>query len=368
MLLWYLPDEYLLGMGIWLAVMGATVVVLLKLRRASKTRPVRLGLIHAGLSLWMFLSLVTAIELYFALFVDRSDSFNRTNISKRWIHRHIDAQKNRVGYRDAQDLTPEIPDGMKRIMFFGDSFTAGQGIPRREDRFSELLRADLDRTRPGKVQVANFGELGLEVVQITGRIEGVLTEGYEANTVVYVYMLNDIEGFDPKTIEVMQNLGRFDPQWFVFRNTYFLNWLYFRSMQYRHKELRDYFPHLVDAYRSDSWNGVARKLDELHSICRKRNVDFRMAIYPFVHNLGPDYPFRDVHRRLVDYCKSRGIKVLDLEPVLSPHAGEGLVVNRFDAHPNERANALVAEAMRTQLLADYFAEPAAEESKSPKKN
>jgi hypothetical protein len=47
--------------------------------------------------------------------------------------------------------------------------------------------------------------------------------------------------------------------------------------------------------------------------------------------------------------------VLDLWPVLKPHLGEGLTVNRFDAHPNERAHALAAEAIERELLRDLTA-------------
>lgn len=366
MLLWYLSLEYLVGAGVWLALLAVSVVWLLRQRRAvtrqppSRGRGRKLTAIHTGLSLWIFLVPITGMELYFAGFVDRSDSFNRTNISKRWIHRHIDAEKNSLGFRDAP-LARRLPAGVRRIMFFGDSFTAGQGINRCADRFSERLQVELDHARPGAVQVANLGELGLEVVQITGQVNGILEAGYSVDTVVYVFMLNDIEGYDPQTIAVMQNLGRFDPEWFLFRDTYFLNWLYFRVMAMLHTELRQYFDQLQTTYRSESWNGLAAKLQELHGICQRRHVDFRMAIYPFVHNLGPNYPFREVHQKLVKFCEAEKIPVLDLEPVLSPHAPEGLVVHRWDAHPNERANALVAEAFRTQLLADYFqlAPPAA---------
>src|SRR5262249_28995229 len=157
-------------------------VLLLKFRRRSKGSKLRLGLTNGGLSLWMLLSLITGIELYFALFVDRSDSFNRTNISKRWIERNIDAQKNQAGYRDSQELVKHFPAGTRRIMFVGDSFTAGQGIARREDRFTDLLRADLNNTHPGQVQVANLGELGFDVVQIAGVVESVLDQGYDVDT------------------------------------------------------------------------------------------------------------------------------------------------------------------------------------------
>jgi hypothetical protein len=46
------------------------------------------------------------------------------------------------------------------------------------------------------------------------------------------------------------------------------------------------------------------------------------------------------------------VPVLDLRPVLESHAGEGLTVNRFDAHPNERAHALAAAAIERELLDD----------------
>ncbi|MDB5385528.1 MAG: hypothetical protein JWM11_1174, partial [Planctomycetaceae bacterium] len=44
------------------------------------------------------------------------------------------------------------------------------------------------------------------------------------------------------------------------------------------------------------------------------------------------------------------------EPVLKPHVSEGLMVNRFYAHPNERAHAIVAGALKDQLFQDLFDE------------
>jgi hypothetical protein len=56
----------------------------------------------------------------------------------------------------------------------------------------------------------------------------------------------------------------------------------------------------------------------------------------------------------VNFCKSERIPVLDLEPTFRTHAGENLVVSRFDAHPNERAHAIAAEAIETGLLSDLL--------------
>jgi len=79
-----------------------------------------------------------------------------------------------------------------------------------------------------------------------------------------------------------------------------------------------------------------------------------MVIFPFVHNLGAEYPFRPAHAKLVAYCRERGIPVLDLEPVLSRHAESGLIVSPYDAHPNERAHKIAADAIQRHLLKDFF--------------
>jgi hypothetical protein len=83
----------------------------------------------------------------------------------------------------------------------------------------------------------------------------------------------------------------------------------------------------------------------------------RVVIFPFLHDQGPRYPFAATHEKLVGHCRDAQIPVLDLEPVFRPRAGEDLTVNRFDAHPNERAHAIAAEAIYNQLLGDLV-EPA----------
>jgi hypothetical protein len=97
------------------------------------------------------------------------------------------------------------------------------------------------------------------------------------------------------------------------------------------------------------------KLEELRDFCEAHHIDLRIGIFPFLHNLGPEYPFEAGHEKIAEFCRHESISCLDLKPVLLPHVGEGLMVNRFDAHPNERAHALVAEALERDLLADLFA-------------
>ncbi|HEU4882488.1 MAG TPA: SGNH/GDSL hydrolase family protein [Longimicrobium sp.] len=58
---------------------------------------------------------------------------------------------NAAGFRSEHEFTPARPAGAYRVLLFGDSFTAGDGVSNR-DRYGDVL----ERQVPG-VQVFNFG-------------------------------------------------------------------------------------------------------------------------------------------------------------------------------------------------------------------
>lgn len=356
-MLLYLPMSYIAGMLCWLLVLVITMrLLLVRRRRVSKDEKGQALWVNGGLSLWMLLALLTGCELYFALFVDESDGFNMTNVSKRWFARHIEGQRNRFAARDVAEFRRRPPDGRRRICFFGDSFTIGHGVPRCEDRFSDRVGAALERARPGEFQVANLADPGLEISQIEARVHGILKAGYQMDMVVYVICLNDIEAYDPRTQVAIDNIRSAEPRFFLLTKTYFLNWLYFRWLQAAKPGARDYFPHLVDSYNSKPWDGFSRKLKALQSRCIDHDSALRVVIFPFLTHLGDDYSFTDAHRKIVEYCRELGIAVLDLEPTFRKHASESLTVNRFDSHPNERAHQIAADAILTELLNDFTGE------------
>ena len=352
-----LPAGYLIAMSLWLAGGGLAFVGLLKLRRRWKERPGRLRWVHVLLSLWMLLAALTGVELYFAVLYDESDSFNMTNVSRKWFRRHVHPEQrslvlgDRVAlYRDNREIPSEIGADQQHIAFVGDSFTFGHGVPEVEHRFSNRLRSALARRSPGRFVVSNLADTGKDLPWIELLIRTLLESGPRVDTFVYVMCLNDVEGYAPETAAFYRDLGRHEPQFFLFRETYFLNLAYFRVMQFTRPEVRDYYSFVRDYYEGEPWQRMRETLADVSAMCRRQNVEFRVVIFPFLHNLGPDYPFRGVHEQIVTACAAEEIPVLDLAPVLSPHAGEGLMVNRFDAHPNERAHALAAEAIEAWLM------------------
>jgi hypothetical protein len=355
LLVLYLSPEYLIGMAIWLVALGLSVAALLRIRRGSHQAPRRLMWANAGLAVTMLLGLVTAGELAFACFADFSDTFGVSNVSKRWLAVHIEGEKNNNGFRDRNEVTTFVPGGKKRIVFLGDSFTAGHGIRRMDDRFTDRIAARFEREQPGKFVVANMALPAYDALFVTQLAKDeLLKKHYEMAACVYVYNLNDVDRFDPHTEESLQAIQSSEPTFFLFRDTYLLNWLYFRAIAFRNTGANSYYENLRKSYESEPWAKVRDLLKDLHRQCKEQAVDFRMVIFPFVRDVGDGYPFRAAHQRIVEFCRTEKIPVLDLEPVFRGHAGEDLVVSRFDAHPNERAHAIAAEAIEDQLLGDFF--------------
>lgn len=362
MTFWGLPEKYLIGMTIWIVALVVLLRVLLKLRRRGHESKVRKRIANAGLSIWLLLVLLTSIEFGFALFYDRTDSFDMSNVSHKWFARYgAPFEKplrfdNGEGflYRDDRTFSKEIPAGKHHICFLGDSFTYGHGINRVGDRFSNLIRRRLDETHPGKFIVSNLGKAGTDLNWAEATLKNLFADGVRVDTAVYTICLNDIESFDPAIATYYSGSWRAGSSVFLFRDTYFFNLLYFRFRQFQRPQVKNYYDFVREYYEGEPWSKMAAKIGEINALCRKNGCQLRIVVFPFLQNLGPDYPFEFAHKEIVDRCRELDIPVLDLLPVLRPHTDEGLVVSPFDAHPNERANRYAADAIESSLLADFF--------------
>lgn len=361
-MLLFLPDGYVQGMLVWLIGGGIAFWLLLRLRLMWRDRPRRVAWVNAGLSCWMTLALLTTVELYFALIYDASDSFNMTNVSKKWFAIHVEPQRRYLkfseteaaGYRDDRDFLTTLRPDQKHVVFFGDSFTFAQGVPQVQNRFSNRVRTEIEAKSAGRILVSNLADTGTDLPYVTRLAELLFANGHRIDTAVYVLCLNDIEAFHPRHATYYADLAKHAPKFVLFRDTYFLNWIYFRVRQFTLSDVRSYYAFVQDYYQGEPWQRMRSGLDKLHQLCRSKGTDLRIVIFPFLHNLGPDYPFRAAHRQIVEYCQTAAIPVLDLEPILAPAASQSLTVNRFDAHPNELAHRLAAQAMLDQIFREIL--------------
>jgi len=65
--------------------------------------------------------------------------------------------------------------------------------------------------------------------------------------------------------------------------------------------------------------------------------------------MGQGYDAAALHTQLRDFFTAHGISVIDLLPTVEGEAYERLVVNAHDAHPNELAHRLFADAIWSAL-------------------
>ena len=362
MLLLYLPGTYLLGLSIWILLGAIALAALLRIRRDQSSTGRRRRMANAGLSVWMLAAVITLAEVAFALTYDTTDAFNITNVSQRWHDIHVKPQQRRVPvgageqivYRDSVAFPRTVNDKRHHVLFLGDSFTVGHGIANVEDRFSNRVRHKLKETAPGRFIVSNLSDEGCDLFWVNAALARLINSDYKIDTAVYVICLNDIETFSQEFQDFYGSVSEAAPTFFLFRDTYLLNFLYFRAIQFHASEISDYYSSLKELFKSEPWRKMSEMLQILSSECEQNGIDLRVVIFPFLHTSGDEYEFQDVHDTISGFCKNSGIAVLDLADHLHAHRQSGLTVNAFDPHPNERAHELAADAILQHLLYDLI--------------
>ena len=101
---------------------------------------------------------------------------------KAWFERHW-KPVNSLGYRDAEPFPPK--PGQKSLVVLGDSFAAGHGVNRAEDRFSSVAATILGQDW----QVFNVAKIGWDTMDETRALKAFPVK---PDVVVLAYYLNDI--------------------------------------------------------------------------------------------------------------------------------------------------------------------------------
>jgi len=296
-------------------------------------------LLGNALGLALCLSLLAAMgELYFRFVYDTTDAFAVTKTTQRWLERHY--RLNEAGMRDDVPSYPAARSpGHRRVTFLGDSFTAGFGVNDVEDRFANRVRS----RRPDweiHVLADNGWNTGAHLEMLAQHPE------YEIDRLVLVYGLNDISDIDARWEEMRDGLyDEARPTSLLAGHSFLFNRLHYRGLMWRNRSLSEYFRFNRDAYEIGLWKQQRSRLVEIHRLVRAKGGQLLVVTFPFVHAIGPDYAYRDVHKKLSRFWSSIGVPHLDLLPVFDGANPDDLVVNSDDTHPNVRAHGIAADAL-----------------------
>ena len=281
----------------------------------------RLGLVAGNALVFAcMLGLAAAVgETYLRFLSIETDAFGMSLPARRWFALHT--QLNSVGCRDVE-WTREKPAGVRRIAFVGDSFSYGWGIKRVEDRFPDRLQAEFDHRSPGTVEVMNLAKPGWGTDAQIQPIRDIASV-YDVDEVVLCHVCNDIESLLP-TRPGFNPTRPPDPGWLNPESSCLLDYLYRRI----------WLPRVP-----------------IIGYCKDRGVTLRVVLLPYIRTGGEKFHMSGIHATLGKFFEVNETQVLDLLPALARHDPDELVVNSQDAHPNELAHQLFAEAIWERFYA-----------------
>jgi hypothetical protein len=317
-------------------------------RMKGRPGPVPWGSLVLGnaLTLLFLLSLAfTAGEAYFRFVYDTTDSLDCTRVCQRWVERYW--RVNSWHCRDDLEYSFRIQPGKHRVTFLGDSFTTGHGIKHIEDRFANIIR----RAHPDW-EIHLLARNGFDTGPEISGLKEVLSHHYQLQDVVLVYCLNDVADMQPEYAQMMARVGTDIARagWFR-RHSYLADFLYCRYRVWRDPHMKDYYPFVREGYRGALWERQKERLKYLREVVESRGGRLSVVTFPFLHALGPNYPWQFVHDELDQFWRDLKVPHLDLLATYAHLPPSRLTVNRFDAHPNEFANRLAAAQIDRFLTA-----------------
>ena len=307
--------------------------------RRTSSRMVRMIIGNVLILALLLSSSLIGAECYFRFYYDGSDSFGVSRISRRWVDRHI--VLNQQEFRDDQDYQLRRSPDKRRITFLGDSFTVAQGVNDVRNRFANIIR----EKRPDW-EVHTLAVLGWDTphqLEKIRQIRGI----YEFDQVVLVYCLNDIVPYAPSATRRKWQRMREDAEntnYFT-EHSYFLNLLHARRVAALNSDIGNYWQSTSQLFSGESWKQHQTALHQLKNEIEQAGGRFHVVTFPLLQSLGLDDEFRDCHGQLKVFWSSLGVPHLDLTSTLEGTPVVSLMVSRSDAHPNELAHSMAAEAI-----------------------
>lgn len=293
--------------------------------------------------------IVLSLEGYFGFFYDKTDSYGYLLTSVRWFKRHY--RLNNVGLRDNKHYFYEKGPGKKRIVFVGDSFTAGHGIKDVRERFTGIIEERLKKAFPdGNYEVYTIAVNGWETDDEVDYFNRLFEEGFKADEIILCFNMNDIAWASPKKQSTFKLLNEKAPKNWLLQHSFFLNFLYIRIGMFSTHEYKNYFDWLSESYEGKTWELEKMLLWKFKEVCVRNGCTLKVVILPLIGDLSGGFRLKASHDKVASFFRSVGIPYIDLSKRLSGFPAKKLTVNKFDAHPNEFAHNIIAEEI-WELLA-----------------
>lgn len=258
------------------------------------------------------------------------------------IYMGVPVSINSRGLRD-REYSIAKPAGFQRIVMLGDSLTFGWGV-RVEDTPSKLLEAKLNSRIGGKkFEVINAG-----VGNYNSSMEvNAFMKNWSAlkpDLVILNYFINDAEPTPRRRENSL--LERSAAAVYIAAGIDKLKRQYFGKSDWR-----SYYSGLYSD-NAEAWAANKQAIIDLITYCKTNNIKLLIANYPELHELNP-YPFKHVTAAVKSIANSANVPFVDLLTGVKDFAPETLWVSPTDAHPNKKANEVLANEIEQSLVVNF---------------
>jgi hypothetical protein len=246
---------------------------------------------------------------------------------------------NELGFR-GRETTRNKPTDVHRILGLGDSFTFGTGVRREHTflhRLEEILNEESDMD---EVEVLNLGVPGWDTMAEVGLLNHSGLD-LEPDEVLLCFFLNDAGG---ATTSLFYELAGDEPLPIWRRLSRVADRAAHVLEQRSQAQRQANAYHQAFEPRASGWVAVRKALQRAQWLADDNDFKLSIVIFPVLWKLG-DYPFKDVHLKVVRFARRSGIACLDLLPAFSDHDGPELWVHPNNQHPNELAHEIAAQAI-----------------------
>jgi len=291
--------------------------------------------------------------------------YGKTSLTGRGFT--IPVSTNSLGLRDSEPVMPK-PPGTFRIVALGDSFTMALGA-RVEDGYIEVLERMLNDAadKHFTVDVVNCGVGGYNTRQELAFLRSIGVK-LDPDLVLLGFQVNDITEQAPLCLDDFGLLRRCDSAdlgehrydalvYNPARDRTLAEWMLEESQLIRFiagRKIHGQTNVLRAAAGGRDRKEAAEALLEMRDYLAERQLPFFVGLFPLIEDLTTKDPDAETLAWMQQFCRNQQIPHIALDAAIAGIPVRELWVHPRDHHPNARAHALFAAALRGCLTLEEF--------------
>lgn len=262
---------------------------------------------------------------------------------------------NAAGFRDDREYAVPKPDGVRRVLVIGDSYTFAGKVPL-EQTYPKRLELRLNAgAADSRHEVLNLAVPGYNSRQQRLNLEerGL---AFEPDLVIVAFVLNDAVPA-AQLVPLNARVPLATRRWL--KRSALVPFLASglkrlpAIMAGRPTKAGSEAADLVEG--SPGWRTVQESLLAIRRATEQAGAELLLVIWPMMEGLEAEYPFAAQHALVSRFCGEHGISVFDLYPAFAGSRTRSLWVAGDDHHPNAVAQEKAALALFEALEDRGFA-------------